>query len=274
MNALLRTGLIVVAVAYCALAQAQALIMQMTGTAMLRAGASPAVAVTPDRKEIPVGALLQTGPGSTMVLGFPDGQVCVLGENTTFRVNAYRFEKGRADQGFVDMNLVGGSLRIAFGEIGTANPSAVRVQMGVANMGLGIAEAAAPTDASVVVLGGPTSVVVQSGRTVVSLPAGQTQEVRAGEGMFFTQDGTVRRGSASNMADLVGDGPSGREMLLQLSALRGATETIQKTVITLATVFGGQAPGEALIAPATGATTTAGTAGLGGGGGGNIASPN
>ena len=272
MNVLLRTGLMVVAVAYGALAQAQVLIMQMTGTATLQVGNSPAAGVAPDRKEIPVGARLRTGPGATMVLGFPDGQVCVVGENSSFQVNAYRFEKGRADQGFVDLTLASGSLRIAFGEIGTANPSAIRVQMGAANLGLGNAEAAAPTDASVVVLGGPALVVVQSGYAVVSLPSGQGQEVRTGEGMFLAQDGTVRRGDASNMAALVGQGPAGDAMLRQLSALQGATGTIQQTVITLATVFGDDP--RALSLPATGATTTAGTAGLGGGGGGNIASPN
>ena len=273
MKRVLRIGAMVAALSYCALAQAQVLIIKLTGTATLQAGTAPAVAVTQDLKEVPVGALLKTGSASTMVLGFPDGQVCVLGENSTFRVNAYRFAKGRADQGFVDLSLGGGSLRIAFGEIGTANPSAIRVQMGAANLGLGNAEAAAPTDASVVVLGGPALVVVQSGYAVVSLPSGQGQEVRTGEGMFLAQDGTVRRGDASNMAALVGDGPSGREMLRLLTTLQAATQTILQTVITLATVFG-QAPEDVLTAPATNATTTAGTAGLGGGGGGNIASPN
>jgi len=271
MNLYVRAVVAALALVCCGLAQAQILIVQFSGTATLQTGNAPAAPVAKDRKEFPVGGQLRVGPGSTMVLGFPDGQVCALGENSVFRVNAYRFEKGAADKGFADLNLVSGSLRIAFGEIGTVNPSAIRVQMGAATMGVASSAAPAPTDASVVVLGGPMSVVVQAGRAVISLPAGQTQEVRAGEGMVLAQDGRVRVGSADQLASLLGPGAASQEILREMASLQGMTDVIQQTVITMASLL---PTDDVLTAPAVSTTATAGTAGAGGGGAGSIASPN
>jgi len=268
MNLGIRAVVVALALVCCGPAQAQILIARFDGTATLRMGDAPAAPVAKDRKEIPVGAQLRVGPGSTMVIGFPDGQVCVIGENSVFRVNAYRFEQGQADKGFVDLNLVSGSLRIAFGEIGTVNPAAVRVQMGAATLGVAN-NALAPTDASVVVLAGPMSVVVEAGRAVISLPAGQTQAVGAGQGMVLAQDGTVRLGNAAQLASLLGPGADAQEILKQMASLEGMTETIQQTIITLASLL---PTADVLSAPALGTTATAGTAGAGGGG--KFASPN
>ena len=271
MKALIRILVAALALAYGAMALAQAFVVEIRGSATLQSGTGPAEPLVVGQK-IPPGALLHTLRDSMVVLGFPDKQVCVIGQISTFRIVDYRYEPGQADKGEVHLNLIDGSLRIAVGEIGTVNPGAIRVQIGVATMG--VLPSAERADASVVVLGGPVSVIVQEGRAVILLPSSGRQEVAAGEGLFFTADGTVRRGDASRMAELLGQSADGKEMLKQFASLDGMTLVMQQTVITLATVFGGDRTDMIPPPPALNSGTTAGTAGTGSGGGGNIASPN
>jgi hypothetical protein len=271
MKSLIRIAFTVLALGYGALAFAQAFVMEIRGTATLQTGAAAPVPLVAGEK-LPPGAVLQTGPGSSVVLGFPDKQICVIGEMSAFRIVDYRYEPGQPDKGLVSLNLINGSLRIAVGDIGAANPGAIRVQIGVATMGL-LPSGDARADASVVVLGGPVSVVVQEGRAIILMPAGQPQEIAAGQGMYLGADGAVRRGNASQMADVVGQSAEGKEILKLLASLQDATQTIKQTVIVLAALIGDEATADILSAPTT-TTTTAGAAGLGGGGGGNVASPN
>lgn len=256
------------ALGYFALASAQALVAEIRGTAFIRQGTAPEEAVVVGRK-IPPGALLRTSSDSMVVLGFPDRQICVIGETSTFRIVDYRFEAGQPEKGQVSLNLINGSLRIALGEIGALNPGAIHVQIGVATLGVLPSGDSNRTDASVVVLGGPVSVTVQEGRAVVLSPSGLTQQLDAGQGLYLGPDGSVRRGNVSQLASLLGQGAEGKEMLKQMASLQGTTELMQQTVITLASLLPTE---DVLSAPALGTTTTAGTAGSGGGG--NIASPN
>jgi len=270
MKSLIRIAFTILALGYGALAFAQAFVMEIRGTATVQTGTAAAVPLVAGEKLSP-GAVLQTGPSSSVVLGFPDKQICVIGEMSAFRVIDYRYEPGQAEKGQVSLNLINGSLRIAVGDIGAANPGAIRVQIGVATMGL-LPSGDARADASVVVLGGPVSVVVQEGRAVILTPAGQPQEIAAGQGMYLGADGAVRRGDASQMADVIGQSSEGKEILKLLAALQDSTQTIKQTVIVLAALIGSEPTADILSAPATTTTTTAGTAGTGGGG--NIASPN
>ena len=270
MKALIRILFAALALGYGVLAFGQAFVIEIRGSATLQSGTGPAEPLVVGQK-IPPGARLHTLRDSMVVLGFPDRQVCVIGENSTFLIVDYRYEPGQADKGEVHLNLINGSLRIAVGEIGSVNPGAIRVQIGVGTMG--VLPSTDRADASVVVMGGPMSVTVQEGRAVILLSSGR-QEVAAGQGLFFTADGTVRRGDASRMADVLGQSADGKEMLKQFASLDGMTLVMQQTVITLATVFGGDRTDMIPPPPALNSGTTAGTAGTGSGGGGNIASPN
>ena len=270
MKALIRILFAALALGYGVLAFGQAFVVEIRGSATLQTGTGPAEPLVVGQK-IPPGARLHTLRDSMVVLGFPDRQVCVIGENSTFLIVDYRYEPGQADKGEVHLNLINGSLRIAVGEIGSVNPGAIRVQIGVGTMG--VLPSTDRADASVVVMGGPMSVTVQEGRAVILLSSGR-QEVAAGQGLFFTADGTVRRGDASRMADVLGQSADGKEMLKQFASLDGMTLVMQQTVITLATVFGDDRTDLIPPPPALNSGTTAGTAGTGSGGGGNIASPN
>ena len=270
MKRLIRLMFVCLALGYGALACAQAVVMEVRGAAFIQMWNNPEEPLLPGQK-VPTGALVRTALNSMLVLGFPDRQVCVLGEISTFRIVDYRYENGQADKGQVSLNLINGSLRIAVGEIGTVNPGAIRVQIGIATLGVLPSSDNKRTDASVVVLGGPVSVTVQEGRAVVLSPSGQPQQLDAGQGLFLGTDGSVRRGNAGQLAALLGQSADGKEILKQMASLQGTTDTIQQTVITLASLL---PTDEVLAAPALGTQTTAGTAGTGSGGGGNIASPN
>ncbi len=100
-------------------------------------------------------------------------------------------------------------------------------------------------------------------------PAGVSQQVDAGQGLYMGTDGSLRRGNVSQLSSLLGQGPDGKEILKELISLQATTELMQQTVITLASLLPTE---DVLAAPAVGTTTTAGTAGSGGGG--NVASPN
>ena len=272
MRALIRFLLAVALTAAAAAAHAQAVVTEVRGSATMQIGTANATTIVAGQK-VPPGALLQTGAGSMVVLGFPDRQIVVLGEFAVFRIVDYRFDPAQPGAGQVHLNLVSGSLRLAVGDIGAANPGAIRVQIGVATMGV-LPSESRRTDASAVVVNGPLSVVVQEGRAVVIMPNGQSQGIDSGQGAVVGVDGNMRQGTVAQMAELAGNSPTGREMVRQLAALQGATPAMQQTVIVLATVFGPGAEEEPLAAPATNTSTTSGAAGLGGGGGGNIASPN
>ena len=272
MKRLIRMLLVCFSLGFGTLACAQALVTEIRGTAFIRLGTAPEQALVVGQK-IPPGALLRTSSDSMVVLGFPDRQICVIGETSTFRIVDYRFEAGQPEKGQVSLNLINGSLRIALGEIGALNPGAIRVQIGVATLGVLPSGDSNRTDASVVVLGGPVSVTVQEGRAVVLSPSGLSQQLDAGQGLYLGSDGSVRRGDIGQLAALLGQGADGKEILKLLTSLQGTTGLIQQTVITLASLLPSD---DVLAAPALGTTTTAGTAGTGGGGnaGGNIASPN
>jgi hypothetical protein len=267
MKRLTRFLLVSLALGYGSFAFAQAMVTEVRGGAFFQVGAAPERPLVAGQK-IPPGALLRTAPDSMVVLGFPDRQVCVIGETSTFRIVDYRFEPGQAEKGQVSLNLINGSLRIVLGEIGILNPSAIRVQIGVATLGMLPSGDNNRTDASVVVLGGPVSVTVQEGRAVVLPPAGKPQQLDLGQGMYLGSDGSVRQGNAGQFASLFGQGAEGKEILKQLTSLQGMTDAILQTVITMASLL---PTADVLSAPALGATATAGTAGTGGG---NVASPN
>ena len=270
MKALIRIVFSFLALCQAALVDAQVLVMRMNGAATVKVGTADAKPLAGEKGVLPLGAVLQTGPDAMVVLGFPDGMVAVIPGNSTFRLTNYVFDKTQPDKSAVDMNLIDGGMRVALGEIGFLNPSAIRIQVGAATMGI-LSSTFAQTDASLVVVGGPVAVTVQDGRAEVRLPSGQSQEVSTGQGLYVGPDGILRHGIASRMADLVGQSAEGRVILRELAALQGTTQAMQQTVISLATL---NQPSEQRVAPAFNAATTSGTAGLGGGGGGNIASPN
>ena len=213
---------------------AVAVVAESSGTVTVQIGDGPPQPFKPGQP-LQLGMIISIGPASSAVLVFPDGQVCALGEGSVFRIISYVFDPRDSSKNQVSLNLIDGSMRIVMGEIGQTNPSAVRVQIGTATLGV-VPSQSATTDASVVVQGGPVAVVVQEGRVEVRLPTGQPQEISAGQGMYMGLDGSVRRGAIGQIIQQLSQSPQGADAEKQLAVLQGFSQKLAQTVITLATV--------------------------------------
>jgi len=69
------------------------------------------------------GATINTGSAGRAVLRFDDGQVTALSPNTSFKIDGYRFEAAKPEQGSIAVSLVKGALRMITGLIGQRNRS-------------------------------------------------------------------------------------------------------------------------------------------------------
>lgn len=251
-----------------------AVIAEVRGEATFQIGNSPPQAYRPGNA-IPAGTIVRTGEKSSVTLVFPDEQICVIGGDSIFRVTGYAFFRKDPGRSRIALNLVSGSLRLVMGEIARSNPAAVRVQVGVAT--LGVDAASAPrTDASAVVLGTSMAMTVQRGSVVAFLPSGQTQAVATGQGLMLSADGAVVRGTAAQIVQQLGTLPQGLQMQQQFAALQAMSESVAQMVITLSIPASAEQllaqldslspPGDlAQVLPEYGAATTPPT-GAGGGG--------
>jgi len=211
--------------------RAGAVVKDMQGVLTVQVGTSPPQAYKPGTA-IPVGAIVRTGAKSSVMLVFPDGQICALGENSTFRMASYSYDPRDPSKNQIVLSLISGSLRLVMGEIARSNPGAVRVQAGVMTMGVD-ASSAPRTDASAVVLGTSMAMTVERGSVVAFLPSGQTQAVATGQGLMLSADGAVVRGTAAQIVRQLGTLPQGLQMQQQFAALQVMSETIAQMVITL-----------------------------------------
>lgn len=209
-----------------------AVITEVRGEATFQIGNSPPRAYRPGTA-IPAGTIVRTGEKSSVTLVFPDDQICVIGEDSVFRVTSYAFFRRDSGRSRIALNLISGSLRLVMGEIARSNPAAVRVQVGVAT--LGVDAASAPrTDASVVVLG-PVAITVERGSVTAFLPSGPPQPVAAGQGLLFVQDRAVVRGTSAQIVQQLGALPQGAQMQRRFAALQGMNDSIAQMVLTLST---------------------------------------
>ena len=211
--------------------RAGAVVKEMQGVLTVQVGTSPPQAYKPGTA-IPVGAIVHTGAKSSVMLVFPDGQICALGENSTFRMASYSYDPRDPSKNQIVLSLISGSLRLVMGEIARSNPGAVRVQAGVMTMGVD-ASSAPRTDASAVVLGTSMAMTVERGSVVAFLPSGQTQAVATGQGLMLSADGAVVRGTAAQIVQQLGTLPQGLQMQQQFAALQAMSESIAQMVITL-----------------------------------------
>ena len=256
--------------------RAGAVVKDMQGTLTVQTGTNPPRSSKPG-VAIPVGAIVRTGAKSGAMLVFPDGQICALGGNSTFRISSYAYDPRDSLKNGMSLNLVSGSLRCVMGEIAQSNPAAVRVQVGVVTVGVD-ASSARRTDASVVVEGGSVALTVEQGSVVAFLPSSQQQSVAAGEGLIFGQDGAVFRGTTDQILQRIGTLPLGEQMRQEFAALQAMGQSIALTVIMLSIPESAQQllsdlenlppPGEIALDLPPPVFSTANTPATGGGGGG------
>lgn len=129
------------------------------------------------------GTTFDTIEGSRLVLKFTDGEVVALGPNSTFRVAAYVYIPTNIAASRSDITLLGGSMRLVTGAIGTNNPAGMQIHVGTntsasvsgtggVDMLLGVETTGGVERGTVVVNAGEISMRTP-GQTISSITAGQ-----------------------------------------------------------------------------------------------------
>jgi len=82
------------------------------------------------------GETISTGAGSRLALRFEDGQLVSLTANSSFRIDAYTYNRAEPARSSVVFNLLNGGMRALTGLIGQARPQAVSYRAGNATIGI------------------------------------------------------------------------------------------------------------------------------------------
>jgi len=117
---------------------ANGVFQSVTGDVKAAAGAAAPTSVAINQRIVP-GTTVTTGPGAQTIIRFDDGHTVVLNENTEFRVNEYRFDKGPPDNPQSDniaIQLLKGAMRSVSGLIGSRNASAFGLLAPQATIGI------------------------------------------------------------------------------------------------------------------------------------------
>jgi hypothetical protein len=117
------------------LAWAGATATAVTGTARLtpaKGNGEPLVV----GQRIESGARVETGEGSGAVLRFDDGQVIALTANTNYRVDDFRFNPHKPEEGSFVSTLFRGALRAITGLIGESNKKGFAMKTETATIGI------------------------------------------------------------------------------------------------------------------------------------------
>lgn len=123
----------------------------------------------------------RTGTDGKVTLKFADGQIVVLGLDSTFRVGQYRFVASDVGQSASAVELMKGEMRFVTGVIGTDNPQAVRISAGDSTISILKPGGA---DFTVVVDPDPREVgvsAVAQGEVSIRTPYGQITRVATGQ---------------------------------------------------------------------------------------------
>jgi hypothetical protein len=214
--------------------------VNVSGAVSAQVGSGPARTIregdTVNAKDIVV-----TGPASTVVLRFDDGEIASLGQNSRMSIDAYDYN-AQAKSGNIFLNLFVGGMRAVTGLIGRNSPQNVAYKAATATIGI------RGTDVAIATEGGETVVSVLEGAASVRV-GNQTVPVPAGDAIYIRKDGTFVEGPLGTIMDLI----KGTALARELSSV------LPQTIPNGATV-----PGTSY--------TPGNNSGPGGGGGGGTAS--
>lgn len=87
-------------------------------------------------QKIDSGATIHTGTDGKVVLRFDDGQMAAINSETSFKVEDYRFEAAKPEQGNIAFSLLKGALRLVTGLIGERNQKAFALKTPNATIGI------------------------------------------------------------------------------------------------------------------------------------------
>lgn len=216
---------------------------QLTGAAITEASGEILVQIGNEEPQpwkpgqpLQPGMTLLTRPGASAVIVYPDGQIIALGEGAILRNTNYIFDPKNTANSVVNVNLVSGNMRFVAGEIAQTNPQAVRVQAGMATLGIVPSALSGVVDANIVVQGGSLAITLQGGRATVNPPVGEAREIGVGQGLSMGQSGSIASGPAAQILQAVGQLPGGANLLQQMSDLQGFSQKILFTSATAASI--------------------------------------
>jgi hypothetical protein len=95
---------------------ANGVFQSVSGDVRATTGAAAPAGVVRNQQVAP-GTTVTTGPGAQTIIRFDDGHTVVLGENTEFRVNNYRFDKDQPQNDNIALQLLKGAMRSVSGLI-------------------------------------------------------------------------------------------------------------------------------------------------------------
>jgi hypothetical protein len=165
--------LALMALAFTQLADASAVVTSVAGTVRVQSG-QQAPRLLRQGDEVVQGDTISTGPSSSVVLKFDDGQVTALTSNSRMQVTAYEYNP-QAKTGNMLLSLFVGGMRAITGLIGHAQPDKVKYRVATATIGIRGSDGTMVTDGVNVVL------TVIDGEFVFTFQ-GKTVNVPAGEG--------------------------------------------------------------------------------------------
>lgn len=259
--------LALVGLAFANLVFANAVVTSATGSVQVQTGSA---AGKPLRvgDQVNQGDTVTTGPTSSVVLKFDDGQVAALTANSSMTVTAYQYNK-QAGSGSVLLSLISGGMRAITGLIGKASPEKVSYRAATATIGI------RGTDVTIATAGGNVVVTVTEGSISFTF-GGQTVVVPTGRAVVAKPDGSFSQGAINQVQGQLQGTPLGTQILNSLGGLTGLTNAINQAAP--GTPPSGQgAPPNTAPGEGTGAgqgTPTGPTGPTGGGAGGGTASGN
>jgi hypothetical protein len=154
---------------------AQVQVVSLSGTVTARSATVPERALR-QGDLVAEGTRVQTGPNSTAVLRFDDGQVVALKSLTSFSLDNYKYDPATPGAGQMIMSLIAGGLRVVTGAVGSRNRSAFALKTQTATIGI------RGTDFLVAISGGDYAQVIE-GLIAITTEKG-TELVAAGQTVF------------------------------------------------------------------------------------------
>jgi hypothetical protein len=168
---------------------ASAEVTSLVGTAQVQTGAAtPRTLRVGD--EVAQGDTVSTGPASSIVMKFDDGQIAALTANSRMQITAYTYNPP-ARTGNVLLSLVVGGMRAITGLIGHNQPDNVKFRAATATIGI------RGSDGTIVTDGTNVAVTVTEGAFTFTYN-GETITIPAGRGAFGA-NGQVTPGTASDV---------------------------------------------------------------------------
>lgn len=249
--------LALLALFFCdAVLAASAVVTSLTGTVQAQTGTAPARTLR-QGDEVVQGQTISTGPQSSVVLKFDDGQVAALTANSRMTITAYQYNPA-TESGNVLLSLITGGMRAITGLIGKRSPNQVAYRAATATIGI------RGTDVTIATNGGDVVVSVNDG--VISFTfQGQTVTIPAGQAIHARPDGTFSQGAIQQIQRELQGTPAGQAILNALGGIEGLTNAINQAAPGTGRQGGEQGqPGQGTGTPGS----TGGPQGGGAGGGG------